>query len=101
MFAANCSSCHGATGQGLPGAFPPLANNPTVTGDPQKIVGILLGGLRGSISVNGTTYNGQMPAWKGTLSNADIADVITYIRGSLGNNKASAVTTAQVAGYKP
>ena len=42
-----------------------------------------------------------MPAWKGTLSNADIADVITYIRSSLGNNKASAVTQAQVSGYKP
>lgn len=101
VFSTNCSSCHGAQGQGLPGAFPPLANNPTVTGDPHKVIGIVLDGLHGSISVNGTTYNGQMPAWKGTLSNGDIADVITYIRGSLGNNKASAVTTAQVGANKP
>ncbi|MGB8520388.1 MAG: cytochrome b N-terminal domain-containing protein [Candidatus Tumulicola sp.] len=101
VFQTNCSSCHGATGQGLPGAFPPLANNPTVTGDPNKVIGIVLNGLHGSISINGATYNGQMPAWKGTLSNADVADVITYIRGSLGNNKASAVTQAQVSGYKP
>ncbi len=42
-----------------------------------------------------------MPAWKGTLTSKQIADVITYIRGSLGNNKASPVTEAQVAGYKP
>ncbi|HEY1655209.1 MAG TPA: cytochrome b N-terminal domain-containing protein [Candidatus Tumulicola sp.] len=101
VFSTNCSSCHGAQGQGLPGAFPPLANNPTVTGAPAKVVGIVLHGLHGSISVAGATYNGQMPAWKGTLSNADIADVITYIRGSLGNNKASAVTEKQVTGYKP
>jgi ubiquinol-cytochrome c reductase cytochrome b subunit len=101
VFSANCSSCHGAQGQGVPGAFPPLANNPVVTGDPNKVVGILLGGLHGSITVAGATYNGQMPAWKGTLSNSDIADVITYIRSSLGNNKASAVSTAQVSGYKP
>jgi mono/diheme cytochrome c family protein len=101
VFSTNCSSCHGAQGQGLPGAFPPLANNPTVTGDANKVVGIVLDGLHGSITVGGSTYNGQMPAWKGTLSNADIADVVTYIRGSLGNNKASAVTTAQVAGFKP
>jgi mono/diheme cytochrome c family protein len=47
------------------------------------------------------SYNGQMPAWKGQLSNKDIADVITYIRGSLGSNHASPVTPAQVAGYKP
>jgi ubiquinol-cytochrome c reductase cytochrome b subunit len=100
VFAANCASCHGAQGQGLPGAFPPLANNPTVTGDAGKVIGIVLSGLHGSITVNGAAYNGQMPAWKGTLSNADIADVITYIRGSLGNNKASAVTEKQVAGYK-
>ncbi|MGA8532845.1 MAG: cytochrome b N-terminal domain-containing protein [Candidatus Tumulicola sp.] len=101
VFQTNCSSCHGATGQGQPGAFPPLANNPVVTGDPNKVIGIVLGGLHGSISVAGQSYNGQMPAWKGTLSNGDIADVITYIRGSLGSNKASAVTQAQVSAYKP
>src|SRR5580658_2974947 len=101
VFAANCASCHGAQGQGTPGAFPPLANNPIVTGDPNKVVGIVTGGLHGQISVAGMSYYGQMPAWKGQLSNKDIADVITYIRGSLGSNHASPVTPAQVAGYKP
>jgi len=101
VFSTNCSSCHGAQGQGLPGAFPPLANNPVVTGDPNKVIGIVLNGLKGSVTVNGATYNGQMPAWKGTLSDKDIADVITYIRSSLGNNKSPAVTQAQVTGYKP
>ncbi len=100
IFSTNCSSCHGATGMGVPGAFPPLANNPTVTGDPNNVIAIVTGGLHGAINVNGQTYNGQMPAWKGTLSDADIADVITYIRGALGNNKASAVTTAQVTAHK-
>jgi ubiquinol-cytochrome c reductase cytochrome b subunit len=101
VFSNNCSSCHGATGMGVPGSFPPLANNPVVTGDANKVIGIVLDGLHGSISVGGQAYNGQMPPWKGTLSNKDVADVVTYIRGSLGNNKASAVTEAQVAGYKP
>lgn len=97
VFSQNCSSCHGAQGQGTPGAFPPLANNPTVTGDPTKVIGIVTGGLHGSIQVAGQTYNGMMPAWKGNLTNDQIAAVITYIRGSLGSNKASAVTPAQVA----
>ncbi|MBV9718888.1 MAG: cytochrome b N-terminal domain-containing protein [Candidatus Eremiobacteraeota bacterium] len=101
VFANNCATCHGATGQGVPGSFPPLANNPTVTGDPNKVIGIVLNGLHGSITVNGQTYNGQMPPWKGTLTNKEIADVITYIRGSLGSNNASAVTEPQVANYKP
>jgi ubiquinol-cytochrome c reductase cytochrome b subunit len=101
VFASNCASCHGAQGQGMPGAFPPLANNPVVTGDPNKVIGIVTGGLHGQISVGGMSYNGQMPAWKGQLSNKDMADVITYIRGGLGSNHASAVTEAQVTGYKP
>jgi ubiquinol-cytochrome c reductase cytochrome b subunit len=100
VFSTNCASCHGAAGAGMPGAFPPLAKNDVVTGDPNKVIGIVLNGLHGSVTVNGATYNGQMPAWKGTLSNADIADVISYIRSSFGNS-ASAVTEKQVAGYKP
>jgi len=100
VFSQNCSSCHGATGQGQPGVFPPLANNPFVTGDPKKVIAVVTGGLHGSVVINGATYNGTMPPWKGTLSNKQIADVITYIRGSLGSNKAAAVTEAQVAGTK-
>ena len=101
VFSTNCSSCHGAQGQGLPGSFPPLANNPVVTGDPNKVIGIVLTGLHETITVNGQTYNGVMPPWKGTLPNKDIADVISYIRGSLGNNHAAAVTEAQVKSFKP
>jgi ubiquinol-cytochrome c reductase cytochrome b subunit len=101
VFSTNCASCHGAQGTGVPGTFPPLAGNAVVTGDANKVIGIVLDGLHGSISVSGQTYNGMMPAWKGTLSNKDVADVVTYIRGSLGSNKASAVTEAQVAGFKP
>jgi ubiquinol-cytochrome c reductase cytochrome b subunit len=95
VFSQNCSSCHGAQGQGVPGSFPPLAGNPVVTGDPNKVIGIVLGGLHGSISVNGQAYNGQMPPWKGTLTNKQIADVITFIRSSWGNS-ASAVTEGEV-----
>jgi ubiquinol-cytochrome c reductase cytochrome b subunit len=101
VYSTNCAACHGAQGQGSPGAFPPLADNPVVTGDPNKVIGIVLGGLHGAISVGGQSYNGTMPPWKGTLSNSDVADVITYIRGSLGSNHGSAVTEKQVAGAKP
>ncbi|MBV9149735.1 MAG: cytochrome b N-terminal domain-containing protein [Candidatus Eremiobacteraeota bacterium] len=96
VFSTNCSSCHGAAGAGVPGAFPPLAGNPVVTGDKTKVIRIVVNGLHGQISVKGSSYNGQMPAWKGNLSNSDIANVITFIRNSWGN-KASAVTTADVA----
>jgi nitrite reductase (NO-forming) len=99
VFASNCSSCHGADGQGVPNAFPPLAKNGYVTGDPKKVIHTVVNGLSGAITVNGKTYSGGMPPFKGTLTNTQIAAVITYIRSSWGN-KASAVTEKQVASTK-
>ena len=96
VFSTNCSTCHGAKGEGTPGTFPPLAGNATVTGDATNVIHIVKFGLTGKISVNGHSFNGQMPPWASTLSNADIADVITYVRSSWGN-KAPGVTAAQVA----
>jgi ubiquinol-cytochrome c reductase cytochrome b subunit len=97
VYASNCAGCHGANGTGQPGVFPPLASNPVVTGDPSKVIPIVLNGLTDPITVNGTKYSGTaMPPWKGNLTNKQIADVITYIRSAWGN-KASPVTEAQVA----
>ncbi len=95
IFATNCAGCHGAAGAGTPGAFPPLAANPVVTGDPKKLIHIVSYGLNGPIEVNGQKYNNVMPAWKGTLKDADIAAVLTYIRSSWGN-KAGPITAADV-----
>ncbi len=97
IYATNCAGCHNAAGTGTPGAFPPLAGNDVVTGDPKKVIHVLLYGLSGPLEVKGQKFNNVMPAWKGTLKNADIAAVATYIRSTWGN-KASAVTEAEVAG---
>lgn len=96
IFETNCSSCHGANGQGIPGAIPPLAGNRVATGDAAKAIHIVKYGLTGTITVAGKTFNGQMPAWSGNLSNTDIAAVLTYVRSSW-QNKASAISEAQVA----
>jgi ubiquinol-cytochrome c reductase cytochrome b subunit len=90
VFAQNCASCHGAAGGGTPSLAPPLDGNPFVTGDPSKVVAVLNGGLHGQ-PVMGKSYSAPMPAWKGTLTPAQIADVISYIRGSWSNH-ASVVT---------
>lgn len=99
IYNTNCSSCHQANGKGQPGVFPPLAGNPVVTGPADKVIHIVKNGLSGKITINGASYNGQMPAWKGTLSDADIASVVTYIRTSWGNH-ASPVTASQVTATK-
>ena len=84
LFGDNCSACHQANGQGVQGAFPALAGDPFVTGDPDALVGVVLKG------------RGGMPTFKDDLKDADIAAVLTYVRGTWGN-KAPAVTPAQVA----
>ena len=65
VYTTNCSGCHAANGQGTPGVAPPLAGNDVVTGDPKKVIGIVLNGLNGKIMVNGQEWNGTMPPWKG------------------------------------
>ncbi len=96
IFANNCAGCHQASGLGG-GPFPPLAGNPHVSGaDTAALIATVLNGRSGPIEVNGRTYAGVMPAWKGTLSNAQVAAVITYIRSAWGNN-AAIVTADQVA----
>lgn len=96
VYTANCSSCHQANGQGTPGAFPPLAANPVVTGDPKGLIHIVKFGLSGKLQVGGKAYDGMMPSWSPQLSDGDVASVISYARSSWGN-KAGAVTTADVS----
>ena len=45
------------------GTYPPLVGSPIVQGDPATPVRSLLHGLQGDITVEGATYNGQMPSW--------------------------------------
>ncbi|HMF29382.1 MAG TPA: cytochrome c [Candidatus Cybelea sp.] len=99
VYVANCSSCHQTDGKGTPGAFPPLAGNPTVTGNPIAVIAIVKNGLDGRVVVNGQAYSGIMPRWKGVLSDEQIASVITYIRSSWKNH-ASGVSAAQVQAVK-
>jgi mono/diheme cytochrome c family protein len=89
-----CLVCHMANGTGVPGMFPPLAKTDWVTGDKDRLIRITIQGLSGKIEVNGVTYNSIMPP-NSHLSDREIADVLTYIRQSFGNN-ANEVTLEEV-----
>jgi mono/diheme cytochrome c family protein len=91
IFTSRCASCHQATGAGLPGVFPPLAGSEWVNAEPKTIARILLLGVNGKITVAGNTFNGSMPAFGATLSDAEIAAVASHVRSSFGN-KSSALT---------
>ena len=86
VYGASCSSCHQANGQGLPGAFPPMAGDPVVLADdPTEHIDIILHGLQGK-EINGVAYASPMPAFASQLSDEEIAAVINYTRTSWGND---------------
>ena len=85
LYAANCASCHGASGAGVPGAFPPLAGDPVVTAkDPAEQVTTVLKGLHGK-SIRGTAYASAMPPFA-QLTDAEIAAIVDHERTSWGNS---------------
>lgn len=92
-----CFACHQPNGQGLPGVIPPLANSDFLVADKDRSIRIALQGLAGEIKVNGTVYNGAMPALD--LSDEQAADVLTYVRASFGN-QAGPVSAEEVAAVR-
>ncbi|MGH8157354.1 MAG: cbb3-type cytochrome c oxidase subunit II [Rhodanobacter sp.] len=96
LFTANCAACHQANGEGLPGAFPSLKGNAVVNDDDAaKHIDVVLHGLSHA-DVGGVVYGGAMPPFAGSLSDADIANIIDYERSSWGNH-GKPVTAADVA----
>jgi mono/diheme cytochrome c family protein len=89
-----CASCHHADGAGVPNMNPPLIKTTYVLGAKKKLISIVLNGFNESVEINGDTYSNVM-ASHSYLKDAEIADVLTYVRNSFGN-KASAVTALEV-----
>jgi len=89
IYSDACSACHLSDGRGQPGYFPPLGNNAVVQqDDPAGVLHILLAGSRagpGAKIVSPMT----MPSFAWKLSDAEIADVLTFLRNSWGNRAAA------------
>ena len=94
VYTTVCMGCHRIDGQGVLGLYPPLAGNPLVTRDPRAAIGIVMNGQHGRTVVDGDGYDGEMPAWGPYLNDEQIAAVLTYIRGSWGNNAAPVLPRA-------
>jgi mono/diheme cytochrome c family protein len=94
LYKKYCLSCHQANGTGVPKMNPPLIKTSYVTGDKSKLIKWVLQGSVEHVQIDGEDYTNNMPA-QNTLTDQQIADVLTYIRGSFGN-KASAVLPAEV-----
>lgn len=94
LFEQNCAACHQASGEGVEGAFPPLAKSDFLMKDKLRAAGIVINGRQGNIVVNGKAYMGAMPAFN--LSDEQVADVLSYVMNSWGN-KNEGLTPAEVA----
>lgn len=96
VFEQICALCHGVDGNGKPGQAPPFVGSEWVlTDNLGHLIRIPLNGVSGPIKVKGETWALAMPAMGASLSDDDLAAVLTYMRGSWGN-KAPEVTPDQV-----
>jgi cytochrome c6 len=87
LFATNCAACHQPEGEGIEGAFPKLAGNTFVGGDPKAVITTLLNG------------RGGMPSFRDDLKDDQLAAVASYIRSSWGNS-APPITPADFAALR-
>jgi len=86
IYQKTCAACHGATGAGVPGAFPAMAGSKIANGPVKNHLNIVMNGKTGT----------AMQAFKGQLSDADLAAVITFERNSFGNKTGDIIQPSQV-----
>ncbi|WP_437759321.1 c-type cytochrome [Sorangium sp. So ce1389] len=96
IYYRSCTGCHQARGEGKPGRYPPLVGSSWVLDDAETPIRIMLLGAAGPMEVNGAVYNDVMPNLGVTLTDEEIALVLTYVRSSWGNS-APAITKHEVA----
>lgn len=86
IYNAICSACHMPDGSGAVGAghYPPLAKSDFVE-SPDAVIAWILNGYR------------AMPPLGGVLDDAQVAEVVNYVRHDLGNNYEGETTAADVA----
>ena len=94
VYSTHCAICHAADGRGMPPDYPPLAGNPSIQMESSvnPIRMVLNGGFPPGTAGNPMPYG--MPPFAQTLSDDEVAAVVTYIRAVWGN-RGSAVSARQ------
>ncbi|HVW96738.1 MAG TPA: cytochrome c [Mucilaginibacter sp.] len=93
VYQEHCQNCHGVKGEGLQGLIPPLTDSVFMKKNGQRLACFLNSGLKEKITVGGKEFEGEMPA--SGLSPVEIAEVLTYVTNSFGNNQGT-VTVEKV-----
>jgi nitrite reductase (NO-forming) len=95
LYQGTCSACHQTNGNGIASVFPPLAKSDYLMADKQRAISVVLNGLSGKVTVNGSEYNSVMPPMS-QLNDDEIANILTFVRNSWGN-EGEAVSADEVA----
>ncbi len=80
-----CLACHMSNGLGAPGMNPPLVGTDWVVGDKDRLIKVVLQGLSEPVEIQGEIYQNIM-ASHSFLSDQQVADVLTFVRQSFGND---------------
>jgi len=94
VYGKYCLTCHQADGSGVPDLNPPLVKNKWTMGSKTVLIEQIIKGSSGKVEIDGETFRNTMPPLP-TLTDQQIADVLTYVRNNFGN-KASTVTSSEV-----
>jgi mono/diheme cytochrome c family protein len=84
LFDSCCAACHLSNGPGMTVEAPPLDGSPWVAGPEDRLIIIVLHGLRGAIEIKGKTYNQEMPAIGEVLTDDQIASLLSFVRRRFG-----------------
>ena len=95
LFDSYCSACHQYDDQGM-GEAPPLENSPWVIGPAERLLRIVLHGVKGRIELGGKVYDREMPGFGRMLTDVEVAVLVSYTRSRFGSAGAN-VTAADVA----
>ncbi|BCI68574.1 c-type cytochrome [Acetobacter aceti] len=89
VYVDHCAACHRDDGRGYPAVFPPLAGNPVVMDEqPDSLITLLFKGAIVPASHNAPSAF-VMPPFAHVLSEQQMADVLSFIRGAWGNDAAA------------
>ena len=95
LYDQHCAACHGDQGEGKAGVYPALRGNRTVTmHNTANLISVIHQGGFGPVTEKNPRPHG-MPPFGHTLSHREMADLITFLRQSWGN-QASSVTELDV-----
>ena len=98
LYAQHCLSCHQADGGGVPNMQPPIVGGTWVQGDARALALFVMTGGFDSASRKDSDVGNVMPPFR-QLADADLAEILTYIRQKFGNG-ATPVTAADVAAVR-